>query len=143
MLFIAVRKYQYTVIMQAEKYNILLLLGRMKTTNLHYGKYLRALRQEAGLTQVDLAKRLVVAQSNIAFWERSAKPPRSDVLKPLAEALNVSLERLLKSEPFEPTRPIVQGKLAKAFGKASGLPRRQQEKIAEVVDALVEKVASY
>ena len=127
--------------MQAENHNILLFLQRMKKQEQRYGKYLKSLRADAGLTQVELAGRLNVAQSNIAFWERSQKPPRSEVLKPLAKALNVTLEKLLDIEPFEPTRPPVQGKLAKAFGKASTLSRRQQEKIAEVVDALTSQAS--
>ena len=126
--------YQDTDTVQAKNHNLLLFWQRMKEQ--HYGEYLRALRREAGLTQVELAKCLGVAQSNIAFWERSDKPPRSEILKPLAKALNVTVERLLDTEPFEPTRPTVQGKLAKAFGKASTLSRRQQEKIADVVNAL-------
>ena len=107
----------------------------------HYGEYLRELRLDAGLTQVELATRLKVAQSNIAFWERSDRPPRSEILKPLAKALNVTVETVLDIESFEPTRPAVKGKLAKSFEKASSLSRRQQEKIADVVDALFVQAA--
>jgi transcriptional regulator with XRE-family HTH domain len=127
--------------MQAENHNMLLFLRHMKKQEQHYGRYLKSLRRDAGLTQVELATRLKVAQSNIAFWERSEKPPRSEILKPLAKALNVTLETLLDVEPFEPSRPPVQGKLAKAFGKASTLSRRQQEKIAEVVNALTSQAS--
>jgi transcriptional regulator with XRE-family HTH domain len=38
---------------------------------------------------------LGVPQANIAFWERSEKPSRSEVLPKMAEALGVSVEDLL------------------------------------------------
>ena len=139
-LLISGKIYQSTDIMQAKKHNLLLLWQDMKKK--HYGEYLRELRLDAGLTQVELAARLKVAQSNIAFWERSNRPPRSEILKPLAKALNVTLDKILDVEPFEPTRPPVKGKLAKAFGKASSLSRRQQEKIAEVVEALASQATN-
>ena len=126
--------------MQANNSNILIFFQTMKTEekqNQKYGHYLKSLRYEAGLTQVELATRLDVAQSNIAFWENADKPPRADILKPLAEVLNVKVETLLKVEPVKLTRPTGKGKLAKAFLKASALSRRQQEKIADVVSALV------
>jgi transcriptional regulator with XRE-family HTH domain len=124
--------------MQAENLRRLIcsLVMSAEKTRPKYGAYLAQLRREAGLSQVELARRLGVAQSNVAFWERSDKPPRSDLLRPMAEALNVRIENLLNVKPVAVTRPPVRAKLAKAFEKASKLSRRQQEKIAEVVEAL-------
>ncbi|MBK6520160.1 MAG: helix-turn-helix domain-containing protein [Polyangiaceae bacterium] len=57
------------------------------------GARLLALRRAAGLTQVELAKALGVSNANIAFWEWSAKPPRSDVLPCLGSRLARSCRR--------------------------------------------------
>ena len=43
----------------------------------------------------ELASYVGVPQANIAFWERSEKPPRSEVLSKMAEALGVNVEDLL------------------------------------------------
>jgi transcriptional regulator with XRE-family HTH domain len=51
------------------------------------GAHLAALRQAAGLSQSALATRVGESQQNIAFWEQSDKPPRSDVLPRLARVL--------------------------------------------------------
>ncbi|MGH9970491.1 MAG: helix-turn-helix domain-containing protein [Pyrinomonadaceae bacterium] len=59
------------------------------------GMQLAELRKAAGLSQYELARYVGISQANIAFWERSEKPPRSDVLPKMAEALGVSLEDLL------------------------------------------------
>lgn len=77
-----------------------------------------------------------VPQANIAFWERSEKPPRSDVLPKMAQALGFSVEDLLILSDEKPlrkkaaksnTRPV--GKVREVFDRVSKLPRRQQEHI--------------
>lgn len=55
------------------------------------GARLLALRNAAGLSQTELARLVGETQANISFWERTDKPPRSDVLPKLAKVLGVSL----------------------------------------------------
>jgi len=95
------------------------------------------LRQSAGLTQVQLAGQIGVHHSNIAFWELSGTPPRGEVLPKLAHALGVSVDALLGVTPPKPKKQAAKGRLQLVFESASKLPRRQQQKIAEVVEALV------
>ncbi|HVH72141.1 MAG TPA: helix-turn-helix transcriptional regulator [Candidatus Dormibacteraeota bacterium] len=104
------------------------------------GRHLAELRKAAGLSQTELAEVLEVPQSNIAFWEQSDKPPRSDLLPKMAEALGVTVAELLNVNgemaiAKRSSRP--PGKVRKVFEDVSRLPRRQQEKIVEVVSALV------
>jgi transcriptional regulator with XRE-family HTH domain len=78
--------------------------------------------------------------TNIALWERSEKPPRSDLLHKLADALAVTVAELLNvngemSIAKRSSRP--PGKVRKVFEDVSRLPRRQQEHIVRVVSALV------
>lgn len=103
------------------------------------GARLVELRQAAGLTQQEMAKLLGVHQSNIAFWERSDKPPRSDILPQMAQALGVSVEDLLDSErsPSSKRQSGPTGKVREVFERVARLPRRQQEKIVEFVSAFV------
>ena len=105
------------------------------------GRRLVELRKAAGLSQYELAELIGEPQPNVAYWELSAKPPRSDVLPRLADVLGVEIVDLLNVNGKR--RVAVQrtgkppGKLRKVFEDVSKLPRRQQEHIVKVVSALV------
>lgn len=96
---------------------------------------LATLRKDAGLSQAQLAAKIGVHVSNIAFWELSGTPPRGEVLPALARELGVSVDELLGVTPQKPA--IAKGRLQEAFHAAAKLPRRQQQKIVEVVEALL------
>jgi len=106
------------------------------------GSRLAELRKGAGLSQYELARYVGVPQANIAFWERSEKPPRSEVLPKMAEVLGVTVEDLLivgnerplnKKAAKSNGRPA--GKVREVFDRVSKLPRRQQEHIVNWVSA--------
>lgn len=97
---------------------------------------LRRLRLAAGISQRELARRIGQQNSNIAYWENTGKTPRSDLLRPIADALGCSVEELLGNKP-QPTRPQ-GGKMRQLFEEASKLPRRQQAKIVEFVEPFVQ-----
>jgi transcriptional regulator with XRE-family HTH domain len=104
------------------------------------GRHLAELRKAAGLSQTEMAEVLEVPQSNIAFWEQSDKPPRSDLLPKMADTLGVTVAELLNINgemtiAKRSSRP--PGKVRKVFEDVSKLPRRQQEHIVRVVSALV------
>lgn len=103
------------------------------------GARLAALRHEAGLTQTELARLVGEPQQNIALWEQSNKPPRSDVIPKLAKALGVSVEELF-TDKIRPARKAAGpvGKVRKLFDEVAKLPRRQQEKIVEFLTPIVE-----
>jgi transcriptional regulator with XRE-family HTH domain len=98
-------------------------------------KRLAALRKDAGLSQALLAAKIGVHPSNIAYWELSGTPPRGEVLPALAHELGVSVDELLGVTPPKPA--IAKGRLQEAFHAAAKLPRRKQQKIVEVVEALL------
>lgn len=103
------------------------------------GAHLAALRRAAGLTQAELADAIGVPQTNIAFWEFSDKPPRSDVLPKLAEVLGVSVEALLSPATPPPAynKRGPKGRLLRAFEAASSLPKRQQQLVEQFVSTLL------
>jgi transcriptional regulator with XRE-family HTH domain len=103
---------------------------------------LRQLREVAGLSVRELAKQIGESHTNVSYWERSGQIPRSDVLAPMAKTLGVSVEELLgEAKPRRTTTP--GGRLGQAFAEVAKLPRRQQEKIIEVVQALAARPASH
>lgn len=102
---------------------------------------LQALRKAAGLTVRELARQIDEPHSNVSYWERSGQIPRSNKLSAIAKALGVSVEELLgESKPRCAATP--GGKARQVFEAVSRLPRRQQQKIVEVVEALVAKHAN-
>jgi len=101
------------------------------------GELLRQFRLAAGLSQRELAELIGETQQNVAFWEQSDKPPRSDVLPRLAQALGVRVEDLLQPGAESLRRSGPAGKLRKVFEEVSALPRRQQDKVVEFVSAFV------
>jgi transcriptional regulator with XRE-family HTH domain len=107
-----------------------------KTSELR-GKRLRALREASGLSQRQLGQRLGVHHSNIGFWESGATPPRSDVLPKMADILGVRVEELLGHEAKRKVVAAPIGRARLVFDKVSKLPKRQQLKILEVVEAFV------
>ena len=96
---------------------------------------LRALRQASGLTLRELARQIGEDHSNVSYWERSGKIPRSDVLLPIAKTLGVTVEELLGEKPSRVVSP--GGKARQVFDEVSKLPRRQQDQIIKVVSALL------
>jgi transcriptional regulator with XRE-family HTH domain len=103
------------------------------------GARLAELRRAANLSQAALARLVGESQQNVAYWEQSDKPPRSDVLPKLARVLGVSVEQLLDVKTPIARRNGPVGKVRKLFEEVSELPRRQQEKVVGFVSALVEQ----
>ncbi|MDX2227286.1 MAG: helix-turn-helix transcriptional regulator [Verrucomicrobiae bacterium] len=99
-------------------------------------QHIASLREAAGLSQAQLAHLVGVHHSNIGFWEVSGTAPRGEVLPKLAKALGVSVDEFLKVES-KPKKSVAKGRLQKIFEAASKLPRRQQEKVADVLEAFV------
>ena len=97
---------------------------------------LRELRERAGLSLRQLARQIGEDHSNVGFWERSGKIPRSDVLAPIAKALGVSVEELL-GEPKPKRASAPGGKLGQVFQSVSRLPRRQQQKVIEMAEGFL------
>ena len=97
---------------------------------------LRQLREAAGLSVRELARQIDEQHTNVSFWERTGTLPRSSALVPLAQALGVTVEELLgEAKPSRVTNP--GGKVRSVFERVQKLPRRQQDKIIEVVEALL------
>lgn len=65
---------------------------------LKIGKFIARMRKEKNMTQEELAKILGVTNKTISRWENGNYMPDLSLLKPLSEALDISLNELLSGE---------------------------------------------
>lgn len=61
-----------------------------------FGTYIAENRKQLGMTQAQLADRLHVTDKAVSKWERGLSYPDVTLLEPLAEALSVSIDALLR-----------------------------------------------
>ena len=63
-----------------------------------FGKKLKDLRKQSGMTQKQLADKLGITKSVVSYYELSERTPSPDVLKNLALIFHVSTDYLLGVE---------------------------------------------
>lgn len=92
------------------------------------------------MSQKELGERLGTTQKTIDYYERRAVNPTLELVQKVAEALECSPAELIGDDGAPRTvsrKAGPTGKVQKAFEDVARLPRRQQEKIVQVVAALV------
>ncbi len=71
-----------------------------------FGDRVAGAREQAGMTQSELARRLGIKTSTLKSWEDDLSEPRANKLSMMAGLLNVSLSWLLTSEGDGPAAPV-------------------------------------
>jgi transcriptional regulator with XRE-family HTH domain len=107
-----------------------------------FGRRIAEARLRAGLTQVELARRLGATQQVVAAWERRDVALRADQIKALAEALGATADYLIGIATNWKGTKGPSGKVRHVFEQVSKLPRRQQQKVVEFVEAFVQHKAA-
>lgn len=72
------------------------------------GCFIAALRREKGWTQRELATRLGVTDKAVSRWETGKGLPDIALLRPLSEALGVSINELLSGEAIKPGQELAK-----------------------------------
>lgn len=72
--------------------------GREMDIASKFGSHIRALREEAGLTQSELAATAYVTRQSVGNWERGNTLPDVQSLQLVAKALNTTVDGLLGDE---------------------------------------------
>lgn len=63
-----------------------------------FGAFVARRRKERNMTQADLASKIQVTDKAVSRWERGLGFPDINIIEPLADALEVSVLELMKSE---------------------------------------------
>jgi transcriptional regulator with XRE-family HTH domain len=80
---------------------------------------------------------LGLTQRAYAHWERNPVKLRPDQLLNLTQALNVSVEDLVRTNGTKKRGTGPTGKMRQLFEAASRLPRSQQQKIAAIIEPFI------
>jgi transcriptional regulator with XRE-family HTH domain len=105
-----------------------------------FGQRLFALREATGLTQAQVAQQLGISQRAYSDWERDPVALQPERLAALAAILGTTAAHLLGEDaPQRNASSASAGRLRHSYQTLSKLPRRQQTKILDVVDALLAK----
>lgn len=99
------------------------------------GQFIATIRKEKNMTQADLAQKLQVTDKAVSKWERGLGLPDINTIEPLAEALDVSIIEIMRSERI-PDEQISQENASEAITDAFDLvkhQRRQERKHMAII----------
>lgn len=101
------------------------------------GQRIKQAREAKGLTQEQLAEKVVLSASHISVIERGMKTPKLETLVEILNILNVDANFVL-SDVLSVSNEIVSSMLSK---KLSALPETHQKKILRVLDTLIQETS--
>ena len=104
------------------------------------GARLRRLRETRAISQVDLAKRLGVTQSNVSEMERGIRSVTADLAVKLAKTLRVPTDEILiGGNGNAEKRPPTSVKLLRRLQRIERLPAARQRVVLRFIDALIDQ----
>lgn len=101
------------------------------------GGRLAAARKRAGMTQLELAEKLGVAQQTLAHYETAYLRPPILVLIGMAELLGFSLEEMLTGRAPGRGKRGPASKLEQQLEAIGRLPKSKQRAIGQMLDAMI------
>ena len=104
----------------------------LEAGNPEYGARLAKFRKAAGLSQLELGRRLGIAQSIISRYEKGERRLYDDVLAEAAKILEVTPNDILgvgACKPVSPDAAALSRRLVKHLKRIESLPRRAQDKV--------------
>lgn len=117
------------------------VMPRKKQPQTEFGEKLVALRQQRGLTQVQLAATSGITQRAISYYETMPGYPAAPAIIALAKALRVSSDELLGLKPLPRASATVQHqaeerRLWKQFRRVAALPERDQRAVLRLINSV-------
>lgn len=109
------------------------------------GQRLAELRKAKGLTQVDIASALGIAQGLVSKYERGDRLLHGELIIEFARLLGVSADDILgiDSRRAKPTAPTIDKTLARRLAQLQALPRRDRDALLRTLDAFLAKSSSH
>jgi transcriptional regulator with XRE-family HTH domain len=101
------------------------------------GLRIRLLRQQQGLTQVELADRLDMTQSNLSAIERGTRGVTVHQIVRVAKALRASTDEILLTEKAPQSTRRTNKRLLKRLHQLEELPDRDQRLVLRLLEGLL------
>ena len=98
------------------------------------GNRIKEAREQAHLTQEDLAEIVDISPTHMSVIERGAKTPRLDTFVKIVNALKLSSDALLQ----DVVPPVSDTIIAELFIRIGSLPPKEQTRILNAIRALTE-----
>lgn len=108
------------------------------------GTRVRSLRQQRGITQVELAQALGLTQSNVSAIERGARGITIHQVVELARVLRASTDEILGQSSQtgqKTTLPLKDRRFLRRLQMIEQLPKRDQQALLRTLDAFLAKVS--
>jgi transcriptional regulator with XRE-family HTH domain len=98
------------------------------------------LHRERGITQVELADILDLAQPMISAYENSGLRLHGEPIVELTKILDVSADQILGLKDAE-NRTVKNGRLLRKLKQLETLPRRDQQALMRTIEAFLQKAS--
>jgi transcriptional regulator with XRE-family HTH domain len=122
-------------------YDLGAMAGRPTTKSApEFGQRLAATRKLRGLTQDRLARAIGVSQKMIDYYERRAVNIKSETIRKLAHALQISVDELMGTKPPK-AKPGPKSRLMRQFEQVERLPKADQELVGRLLNRFLDKAA--
>ncbi len=106
------------------------------------GERLARIRRERGITQVELAKELSVAQPVLSDYERGELRLHGQLIIDLTRILGVTADELLGLEtPKRSKAPLSNRGLLKRLQDIDRLPKRDQQALYRTINAFIQRAS--
>ena len=105
------------------------------------GQRIAGLRRDRGLTQVQLAEVLGVAQQTLAHYEAGRLRLLAGALPTLADQLGVSVEALIGTPARRAGQRGPAPRMQQQLERLQALPKARQRVISDVLDSLLAQAA--
>lgn len=105
-----------------------------------FGDNLKKIRVEKNVSQQELADLIRTHSTHISRYERNLAAPSIDVVKKIAEALDVSTDTLIYGTQDEKVKnSLKDNELLTMFAKVQSLSNKQQDTVKDFLSAFVLK----
>lgn len=109
-----------------------------KTIKSSFGQRLKEAREAKGLTKDKLGKLIKIHYSQIGRYERNEASPSADVLKKMANALDVTTDYLMNGTTQDLANENIQDKtLINQFNRISELSDDNKTVVSKLIDAFL------
>ena len=102
-------------------------------------KKLKQARKQKGLTQGQLAKKIGADIQRISKYERAVLIPTTEIMVKLSDALDVSLDYLLKNGKIRVAGKIRDTELIDQFIQVDTLPKKDRHILKALLEAFIKE----